>query len=288
MERRRTAYLFLFLGTVLCTGVNTQAAWGDSIVILGKVYNEVLVYKTINNYYVKIPSEGRVIHADREDVDESTVLIINDFMYRRELRKYFDAVTKGDDDEAKRIREAQRAARGKSDGNRLQQLAAEARSRAQSTTPDGPISMTEIVSNRKRRMASGQQGIAVSRAELEATLRSMGFTVSKGAPQNGNPTTVGKGAGGKATITAYGPDSKISRVETSLSGTMADMGPVMSQLGAVLSVLAPWTMQVLQMQGPQLMGGGVIDETRNGVHLYVQVNVQGQNVKANMSIESVV
>lgn len=287
MNKRISILLTLTVGCVLGAALSAYNASADSIIIHGRSYNEVLVYKTNNNYYVKIPDEGRVIHAALDEVDADSVKIIDDFMYRRKLRRYFDAVAKGDEDEARRIREASRTSQAQLAESRLREIAEEARLRTKVTAPTGVISIAKINEEQRRGGRSVAPGINISRATFESTLGSMGFTITKGALAGGNPTTVAKAAGGGITITAYGPDDRLNRVKGSIAGTMEQVGASMGQMAVVLGMLAPWSPAVLQANGARLQAGGVLDETQNGVRIFLETKMQPPNVEATFVIETV-
>lgn len=272
--------IFSSVAVTLCFAAATAHA--DSITVDGKTYEDVLVYPSPTHYYVKLPAEGEVFSVAKTEVDQSSVVIVNDFSYRLRMRNYYDAVVNGDEEAQQRLIEQQQQRDTSNQQARLKELAAQARSAAGSAEGGGEISVTDEAPPGGGARSRGP-GLGVTREQLVSTLEGLGFQITQEGEQGGNPVTVAES--NITTIKMYGPDNGLTRIETTISGPMQAIFAEAQKMGQMNTTVSPQAAQVVNSQQAKLMTGQAIDETVNGVHVRVQANQQGENVTVNSLLE---
>ena len=234
--------------------VGTAAA--DTIAIDGRVYENVLVYEGNSAYYVKIPDQGRVISAPKNDVAASSISINDDPYYRDQLKAQYDRVRSGGD----------------------------AAALASPSAPSDPaFQAPETIAVAT---GTGEEGVAVgagggggplnvSREQVEGMLQSSGF-------QNQGGTW--KTPDGLVSVQIVGPDDNVTSVVASVSGQMAQVMQGMGQVNGLISKLAPWAPAWVQQNQAQLMTQGFIETAQNGVYVSIGGQQEGQNLTVTATV----
>lgn len=250
---------------ILLSIVHTAAA--DSIVINGKQYSDVLIYKTSSTYYVKIPKEGRSISVSVDAVDGTSVTINDDPYYRDELKELYDNVKSGEviepsdvpSDPAFRVQE--------------------------SSASSAPVDSSAFLgSSAAAGGAGGKKGLGIPRQMLVGMLTGAGAQFSG----SGNSMT-GKMPDG-TTFQLIGPAENLTTIKiisTFPEEQKASMQQSAGQISMLTGASAPWAGNWMQSNMQTLIEGGTIKKTQDGITITISVKYNGGQGTFDFGISTV-
>ena len=232
----------LWTGSVLCAVwflTVGPMALGDTITVDGKTYTDVLIYKSSGSYYIKIPTEGRVLNATFDKVDEASVEIVPDPYYRDELKQKYD----------------------KSRRRRLGQKPLE-----DSRTFDPAF----LVSGGGGGGKGGVRGLGMPRTVVQSMIAGMGVSFTPTTGPGGVPAFMGALPGGGATLTLEGPDDKLTGITISRAVTKKEMKEFrqdLVQIKMLTAGVSPWAGEWLIQTFPTIRQTGFAEATQDGVNV---------------------
>ncbi len=254
--------------TVLLLLAATWTATADSIVIDGKQYTDVLIYKSRSTYYVKIPKEGHSTSVSASQVDETTVSINDDPYYRDQLKDLYESVKAG-------------RVVAQSD------VPTDPAFQVQNTSADAPmVDSSAFLGSRSVASGSGgaAKGLGIPRQMLQ------GMLTGAGAQFTGTGNTVtGKMPDG-TTFQLVGPAENLTAVKIRSSfpeAQKAQMQQSVAQISMLTGASAPWAAGWIQSNMQTLLNGGTIKKTQNGVNITITVNYSGGQGTFDFSLGTV-
>lgn len=238
-------------------------AGADSITVDGTAYTDVLVYRSSGSYYVKLPTEGRVLHLPQAKIDASTVLINDDPYYRDGLQaKFVENKAKLDAGEPVE----------KTTDSKFLAAAAE----SASAPAGGDVDITALLGGGGG--GGGGGAMAAQAGALAKQLQNFGFKVEQ--------------SGGGFRATAPDGQSTISMqpagggVQFSVSATPQTAPQLMMGMNqGMMQMLPQGQKQWLQSQMSALNGPNAsIQNTADGVNLRINKSTSAQKVDLTVNI----
>jgi len=251
----------------LAMGLGSMAL-ADSIVIDGKVYEEVLVYESPRLYYVTLPEEGQAFSVEKGRVDAASVEIVKSPSYRSRLTQLYEQ-NRGIAEGAGRLPDVEVADREPVSEEDLEDMAAASAEVSGEEAPAG--------------QGVDQPGLGVSVQQVQTALSEMNVTLQP-AGQN---TWSAQAPDGSVQLQVSGREDNLSMMTASAQGQMAQLGQHMGALSGVMGQVAPWLPQWIQESQTQLMQSGQASTQRDGVAVNVSGGMQGQTINVTVTVQAV-